>query len=105
MAARATLFQKEAMSKLNLLLRWLPQLRNIREQIGIGQLGRDVLRNLIEIFIRPSVARHPRVRQIALWIAQPTDEPIRIDLAPDLRQLRTNFAADQLRFTGASNGQ
>ena len=36
MAARAPLLQKEAMSKLNFLLSWLPELRNASEQIGIS---------------------------------------------------------------------
>src|SRR6266704_2368721 len=105
MTAGAAFFQKQAMSKLNFLLCRLLELWNASEEVRIGELGRHVLRDLVEIFIRPAVARHPGMRQIALWVAKPCDEPIRVDLAADFRQLWAYIAADQLGFTGASHRQ
>src|SRR5450432_2571290 len=105
MTGRAPFFQKDTTSKLNLLLGWPPKLGNAREQGGIGELGGDVLRDLVEIFIRPAVARHPSVRQVALRVAKPREEPIGVDLAANFGQLRTNIAANQLRFPGAGDRQ
>ena len=58
MAAGAAFFQEEPVAELNFVLGWLAELRNTGEQVGIGELGGDVLRDLIEIFVRPTVARH-----------------------------------------------
>src|SRR6266702_1747819 len=99
MTAGAAFFQKQAMSKLNFLLCRLLELWNASEEVRIGELGRHVLRDLVEIFIRPAVARHPGMRQIALWVAKPCDEPIRVDLAADFRQLWAYIAAAQLCLT------
>ena len=65
----------------------------------------DVLSDLVQIFVRPLVPRHLAVCQVALRVAQPRNQPVRIDLAADLGQFRTDVAADQLRLAAARHGQ
>src|ERR1700687_2019831 len=101
MATRAPFFQKETVPKLNLLFSWLTELGDICKKVRIGELRGDVLRDLVEILVRPAIARHAGVREIALRIAKPDDEPVWIDFSADFGQLRPNIAADQLGFAGA----
>src|SRR6516162_5447428 len=105
MAARTALFGKEPFAELDFYIRRRIQLRNVAEQIGIDQLHGDVLRNLVEVFVRPAIARHARMRQIGFGIAQPGYQPIRVNLAADFGEFGADIATNQLCLAGARDRQ
>ena len=45
------------------------------------------------------------MRQVGLWVAEPSQQPVWVDLASHLGQLGPDVAADQFRLTSPGNGQ
>jgi len=90
-ATGASFFEEEALAILDFVAGRGFQLGYRGEQIRIRQLVHDVLRDLVEVFIRPAVARHIVLRQVALRVAQPGDEPRFVDLAAHFGQFGPMF--------------
>src|SRR5487761_1124094 len=94
-ATGAPLCREQAPTMLNLRSRRRPQLGDVAQQLGIGQFIEHILGHSVQIFVRPFVAWHPGVRQISLWISQPTDQPVRIHLASYFRKFGSDVTPDQ----------
>src|ERR1700741_2386943 len=101
MAARASLIDKETASSLNFIIRGRPLRWHAIEQVRIREPFRYVLRKAVKIGIRPLITRHLTVRQITLWIAQPSDQPVWVHFTSDFSQFRPYIASNQARRAGS----
>src|SRR5215472_8890372 len=80
MAAGAPFLLKEPLPTLDFVVGWSAKFWNSIQKTGVRKTCLDVLGDLEKVFVGPAVFWHFGMRQVALWISQPSHEPIRIHL-------------------------